>query len=136
MPILSVFDISGTGCRFRVDIGGFRCHCLSCQTGKMGATERRRDTMSHQYFSARKGQITRSGGTGTLVQRAPLRGTSRLRGTSPRLWLSGSLAAILTMAMISFAASAAHAVTTIVVTTTADETVVDGNCSLEEAIQA
>ena len=85
--------------------------------------------MRHQHFSAHQDQIGRSSGTATLVQKVSLRCTSRL-------WLSGTLAALLTTAAISFAAPVAHAGTTIVVTTTADETVVDGNCSLEEAIQA
>jgi CSLREA domain-containing protein len=86
--------------------------------------------MRHQHFSVHSYSRHGSVGTETLVQRVSLRGASR------RLWLAGSLAAILATAMITFAAPTAHAGTTIVVTTTADETVTDGNCSLEEAIQA
>lgn len=86
--------------------------------------------MRHKHFSAHQDQIGLSSGTAALAQKASLRGASR------RLWLSGSLATILAAAAIGFAAPVAHAGTTIVVTTTADETVADGNCSLEEAIQA
>jgi CSLREA domain-containing protein len=51
--------------------------------------------------------------------------------------LSGLSSLLLGVAAIGLAtAPVAHAATTIVVTTTADETVNDGNCSLEEAIQA
>jgi CSLREA domain-containing protein len=61
------------------------------------------------------------------------------RARSPLLWarFSAPAAVLLGIAAISVAgAPAAYAGTTIVVTTTADETVNDGNCSLEEAIQA
>ena len=54
-----------------------------------------------------------------------------------RARFSAAATALLSAAALGVAAApAAHAGTTIVVTTTADETVNDGNCSLEEAIQA
>lgn len=83
----------------------------------------------HPHFSKRQDQIIISGGTATFTQKSSPRAIFRL-------WLCGFLAAILAAAAIGFAAPLAHAGTTIVVTTTADETTADGNCSLEEAIQA
>src|SRR5216683_3241914 len=59
------------------------------------------------------------------------------RAAGRRFWRGTGIAAALSIAALSLApAQAAHAATTIFVTTSAQETAVDGNCSLEEAIQA
>ncbi len=59
------------------------------------------------------------------------------RGGSRRAWLGAGITAALSIAVLGLAPlQAAHAGTTITVTTTAQEKAVDGNCSLEEAIQA
>jgi CSLREA domain-containing protein len=85
--------------------------------------------MGNQFYDARI--CPSHSGKYQFLRKIPASGGVR------RARFSAAATALLSAAALGVAATpAAHAGTTIVVTTTADETVNDGNCSLEEAIQA